>query len=240
MSKTCQAIILNAGQGKRLRPLTDTTHKSLIQIGSMSILQHQINSLKAAGVNRIVMVLGYRADEMIAEAKKITDIDWVFIINDAYATTENICSFYMVEKELVNNSFVMMGDILCDSSIFTSLKNQLTKMNIAVRERQSYTPDDMKVSIHNGILQTISKQIKKPDAEYLQISYFDKSMLDHAREAIAYLKSANEKAAWYPAILQHVVKAGIAVHPINVEGEWIEIDNIDDLNKAKKQVSVSS
>lgn len=101
-----RAILMAAGMGTRLRPLTENTPKSLIKINGMSLLERQIINLREVGVEEIIVLTGYlheKFDDIVEKYKLIK------IINDKYNVYNNIYTMYLV-REYLRDAFVIDAD----------------------------------------------------------------------------------------------------------------------------------
>ena len=97
-----RAIILAAGTGTRLRPLTAGCPKCLVPMGKQVLIDFQLNALRAVGVDDIVLVLGYEADQVRSHCG--TGVR--YIDNTAFATTNSIYSLYLARHELTVDTFL--------------------------------------------------------------------------------------------------------------------------------------
>ncbi|MCP2727692.1 phosphocholine cytidylyltransferase family protein [Limnofasciculus baicalensis] len=117
-----KAIILAAG--KRMRPLTLTTHKTLLKIGDRTLLDRIIDLLIANQVTQITIVTGYRSEEI---REHVTthhpSLNFQFIHNHRYAETNNIYSLAMaIEEILIDDDIVLIqSDLVVESSVFKRL-----------------------------------------------------------------------------------------------------------------------
>src|SRR5471030_530104 len=101
-----RAILMAAGMGTRLRPLTLTTPKSLIEVNGMSLLERQIINLKEAGIDEIIVLTGYLHEKFDDIVKKYNLIK---VINDKYYVYNNIYTMYLV-REYLQDVFVIDAD----------------------------------------------------------------------------------------------------------------------------------
>lgn len=114
MNNVERAIILAAGKGERMRPLTNTTPKPLLKVHGVPIIEHTIQILHEKGITEIYVVVGYLAEQFdyLTKTYGVT-----LVKNDAYETCNNISSLYLVRDHL-RNSIILDGDIwIADSSI---------------------------------------------------------------------------------------------------------------------------
>ena len=114
------AIILAAGMGTRLRPLTNDRPKCLVEVNGVPMVERQIQFLKEKGINDITLISGYKA-ETLDFLKEKYGVDIVF--NDRYATCNNINSLYIV-RDRFHDTYVLEGDIYMDKNVLESEINQ--------------------------------------------------------------------------------------------------------------------
>ncbi len=117
------AIILAAGVASRLLPLTDTTPKCLLHVGAKTILGHTIDNLHTAGIADIVVVTGYRGDQVREFiASRYAGLNVTFIHNPLYETTNNIYSLWLTKDRALGEEMLLLdSDILFDWRILPLL-----------------------------------------------------------------------------------------------------------------------
>jgi len=118
-----KAVILAAGIASRLRPLTDTQPKCLLQIGTRSLLQRTFDALIQNNIHEFIVVTGYRQEQIVDFLENnYSDQHITFIYNKCYRNTNNIFSLWLTrpytEKE---NILLLDSDILFDSQIIARL-----------------------------------------------------------------------------------------------------------------------
>lgn len=101
-----RAILMAAGLGTRLRPLTNDTPKSLVNVNGMPLLERQIINLKENGINDIIVVTGYLNEKFDGLVKKY---NLKKLINEKYAQYNNIYSMY-VARDYLRDSYVIDAD----------------------------------------------------------------------------------------------------------------------------------
>lgn len=110
------AIILAAGMGTRLRPLTDQRPKALVEIAGESFFARQVRQLRAVGTKRITVVTGYRAE---AFEPWRGDPGLEFVYNDRYADCNNLWSMHLVRDRL-GDTYVLDGDLRLADGVIPS------------------------------------------------------------------------------------------------------------------------
>ena len=113
------AIILAAGMGTRLRPLTNDRPKCLVAVNGVPMVERQIQFLKEKGIDDITLISGYKA-EALDFLKDKYGVDIVF--NDRYDTCNNINSLYIVRNRF-HDTYVLEGDVYMDKNVLLSEAN---------------------------------------------------------------------------------------------------------------------
>lgn len=107
------AIILAAGMGTRLRPLTDNRPKALVKVNDQAIIERQIEYLKEIAIEEIIVVTGYLHEKF----DYLTDKYGVKLVyNDKYDVYNNGYSMYIV-REYLKNTFVLEGDVFLNTKL---------------------------------------------------------------------------------------------------------------------------
>jgi choline kinase len=231
-----RAIILNAGKGKRMMPLTKDTHKCLLEISGKTILEHQLINLQEVGVSETIIVTGAFSEKICDFVKSLKlRMKVVTIFNPFYEITENIVSFWFARDFLKGKVFIMMGDLLFDKHILVNLMNKNPYCGLAVHQKDYYEQDDMKVKIKDGKVKQISKNTRNPNGESLQISFYNKYGSSRLKEIIDRIIKQGRFYGWYPEAVQELINEDAEVLPIYFEDHmWIEIDSLEELKHARR------
>lgn len=230
-----KALILAAGFGSRLAPITDTVPKSLVPVNGKPILFKQIENLLENGITDITVVSGYKGDVLEKAVKerfpKVTVIESV-----DYATTNNMYSAYLGLQEIGIGEFLMMNaDVFYDSSVIKALL-QCSAPNAIVTDIGNYNEESMKVIEKDGKLVNIAKTITKEDAlgSSIDVYKFDKQGAQAFFNACkAYIEEKKELKMWSEVALNDVLSI-VVFKACPLVGRWFEIDNHDDLAAAEK------
>jgi choline kinase len=145
-----KAIILSAGQGRRLLPLTRAVPKCLIRVqGERSILEHQLRALAECGVERATVMTGF-ASERVEEALARMQVDGLAVrtqYNPVYATTDNLITAWLGRDQMDEDFVLLNGDTLFESEVLRRLlAAEPAPISIAVDRKPYYDDDDMKVA----------------------------------------------------------------------------------------------
>src|SRR5215213_7904502 len=153
-----KAIILSAGQGSRLGHLVDDRPKCLIEFSGRTLLDRQLDTLKANGVHEVVVVTGFH-DELVnqAIARRTGGPTVRTIFNPFYKVADNTGSLYMAREELSGDCLVWNGDTLVARELMRSVvANERSGICVTIdRKDEGYDDDDMKVVEAGGRLKAI-------------------------------------------------------------------------------------
>lgn len=230
-----KALILAAGLGTRLAPITNDRPKSLVPVNGKPILIKQIENLHKNGITDITIISGYLASILEETVhKSFPDVKIIESVN--YATTNNMYSAYLGKDMLEDNKFLMMNaDVYFDSSVITKLL-ECDAENAIVTDIGRYIEESMKVIERDGKLVEISKSVKEEDALGASIDVYKfskeggKAFFDKCEE---YIEKKKELKMWSEVALNDIL-AEIDFKACPLDGRWLEIDNHDDLYAAEK------
>ena len=156
-----KVIILSAGQGTRLLPLTADRPKCLIPVQGKTVLEWQIDELHRSGIDDITVVVGYNApmvEELLADRYGPGRVHTR--CNADYASTDNLVSCWLV-RDLMDEDFILLnGDTLFTGGIVERLlAAPAAPVTVTVHCKAAYDADDMKVSLDGDRLVHVSKDI---------------------------------------------------------------------------------
>lgn len=158
-------VILAAGMAKRLRPLTDTRPKCLLEVGGRTLLQRTVDAMTATGINELVVVTGYRA-EMITDflTTHYPGLTFHFLHNADYEHNNNIFSLWMAGQVVRGRDFLLMdSDILCDAETVARVARQ--DGSALALNRHDLGEEEMKVVVDAAMnIIAISKTCRVEDA----------------------------------------------------------------------------
>ncbi len=230
-----KALILAAGLGSRLAPLTDNCPKSMVEVNGKPILFKQIENLKENGITDITVISGYLGNVLKERVEKAFP-DVKIINSEDYASTNNMYSAYLGRSEVEGGAFLMMNaDVFYDASVVKALL-ECDAENAIVTDIGNYLEESMKVIEKDGRLVEIAKTITKEDALGASIDVYKfsaeggKAFFDVCRD---YIEVKKELKMWSEVALNDVLKT-VEFKACRLDGRWLEIDNHDDLAAAEK------
>ena len=151
-----RALILAAGLGSRLRPLTDDVPKPLVNYKGNPLLEHQINALRLNNINELTIVTGYLSDKLVSFLKQFDDMKIDTIFNPHFNECSSAFSAYLALKDLNEDYIHINCDVLFNSELLKRLMQDSRKNILCVRSDLVLT-DSMENAIGiNGRLVNMS------------------------------------------------------------------------------------
>ncbi|WP_300974766.1 phosphocholine cytidylyltransferase family protein [Sphingomonas sp. LHG3406-1] len=241
-----QAIILSAGQGSRLGHLTSDRPKCLIEFGGRTLLDRQLDTLAGAGIERAIVVTGFRDDQIEAalerRRQKGEGPEVRTIFNPFYKVADNTGSLYMAREALSGDTLVWNGDTMVSPALMARVvANDRPGICVTIdRKEEGYDADDMKVVEEGGRLRAIGKRLADGDgvnAESIGLLAFRAGGAERFRAAIEEaMRSPEGTQIWYLRVIHHLAQ-GSDVWTLSIEGEeWGEVDFPDDVAAAEELV----
>lgn len=234
-----QAIILAAGVGSRLRPITNEVPKCLVQVNKKSIIEYQIEAYLNAGIEEIIVLTGYLQEKLVSFLKaKYSSINIIFVNNDDYENTNNMYSLYLA-RNLVKDEFIMSNADVVFSNDMVKLLLQNTEDSMIAVDKDNYNEESMKIIVNEDKVISISKQIEERDAYGTSIDLykFNKEATKLMFNEINYIINEDKNLnSWTEVALDSILSKTV-FKPMNIgERFWYEIDNHEDLKLAEKIV----
>jgi choline kinase len=233
-----KAIILSAGQGSRLGHMVDERPKCLIDFNGRTLLDRQLDTLEANGVNEAVVVTGFH-DELVsaAIARRSGGPNVRTIYNPFYKVADNTGSLFMAREELAGDCLVWNGDTLVSKELMRRVVgNDRQGICVTIDRKESYDEDDMKVVEGGGRLKAIGKRlpIERVNAESIGLLAFRGGGAAQFRDAIERAIRAPEGTTiWYLRVIHHIAQSA-DVWTLDIEGqEWGEVDFPADVDAAR-------
>lgn len=223
-------IILNAGVGKRLYPLTLKKHKSLIEINKFTILDYQLTMLNKKKLKTII-VTGYLSNQIEGKIKSYKDVQ--IVKNEHYDTTDNAYSLLLGFSKVKNERVIILdGDVLFEEALLDKVLDPKLENAFLVDFSQKIMPEDAKVKVKDGFAIEYGKQVEG-EGIFISICLLGGSFL---KKFVKELKKNKYPHTWYSKPLSELMKKKPRkVKVISSDGlKWIEIDDFKDLERAKE------
>ncbi|WP_146447246.1 phosphocholine cytidylyltransferase family protein [Vibrio cyclitrophicus] len=228
-------VILAAGVGSRLRPMTNDKPKCLVTTAGRPILQYQLDTYKEAGVKELVVVVGYEGQAVKEYLKHNKDFKINIIENEIYEDTNNMYSFYLAKEHVKGKPFVLNNaDLSVESRLVSEMLADEREDLVAV-DVGLFNDESMKVSTNgSGKIIDISKQINKEKSVGCSIDFYKFSKDSSTRffeEMESIIENDKNLKDWTEVAMQRLFNSQeLEFEPFDIKGmSWVEIDNYDDL-----------
>ncbi len=240
-----KVLIIGAGQGRRLLPLTEREPKALLEIGGKSLLQWQVEALVDCGVKEIVFLAGFNlpsVERSLAQlAGRWPAVRFRAVHNPFYGVADNLATCWMARAEMTDDFLLLNSDTIFGAPLLRRLiESPHAPVSLAVDHKTKYDDDDMKVELAAGRLLDIGKTLpsERVHGESIGMLYF-------RGEGAARFKAALEAAMLEPAALKQWYLSVIAalageltVQAVTISGhDWCEIDYPVDIKAAREMVA---
>ena len=236
-----KAIILAAGVGSRIRPLTDNCPKSLLKIGGKTILEMMLSHIQDCGISDIVFVLGY-LQEQIKDyvSTNFPDLNAHFITNEKYSETNTGFSLMLAMESIKGSNFVKFdADVVFDKKILKKLIECEHENCLCIDKNINLDEEEIKVIIdkQNRVVKA-SKTVNPKEAVGESIG-IEKISAETAKLLLAELKAmmADEQnhQEYYEAAYERLIEKNVPFNTLDITGlKWTEIDTKEDFTIAEK------
>lgn len=224
------AILMAAGLGNRMRPLTETTPKPLIKVHGEAMIETVIGGLLRRSVEKIYIVTGYLGEQFLPLCEKYPQVRIVH--NPDYLTKNNISSLYAAREALgTADCFICESDLyVADPSIF---KKQLTHSCYFGRMQAGYS-DDWVFDLDGAYISRVGKG-GTDVYNMVGISYFKREDARILREEIekAYVCEENSQLFWDDVVNRNLDKLRLTIESVT-EGQLVEIDTVEELERVNE------
>jgi len=237
------AILLSAGQGSRMLPLTAEQPKCLIDFSGRSLIEWQIEMLARGGVKRIDVVTGFMTDLVDERLATIRDprVEVRTVFNPFYKVADNLGSCWIARGAMEGDFLILNGDTLVGEEIVARVQQQSEwPITVTVDVKDGYDSDDMKVMRERGdtgrllrIGKTLTAQ--ESNAESIGFLAFRGEGADLFREAVRKAMRTPEGVQhWYLKVIDSLAPTG-KVGTVSIQGlGWAEVDFLNDVEIAAK------
>ena len=240
-----KALIIGAGQGRRLLPLTEREPKALLDIGGKSLLQWQVDALVDCGIKDIVFLAGFNlpAVERNLEhlAARWSGVGFRAVYNPFYGVADNLATCWMAREEMVGDFLLLNSDTLFSQPVLQCLLDSPSApVSLAVDHKAKYDDDDMKVELDGDRLLDIGKTLpaERVQGESIGMLYFRGEGSERFRSALeAAMLEPTALRQWYLSIIA-TLATEIRVQAVTISGhDWCEIDYPVDIKAARQMVA---
>ena len=236
-----KAIILAAGEGKRLRPLTDNRPKCMVEYRGKSIIDQILLVMRNSGLHDITLIKGYCADKLVREGTRE-------LVNERYASTNMVRTLFCSENGWDDDIIISYADIVYEQYILEALIEETSDFSVVVDkdwkslwQKRMCDPlkdaETLKLDKDNNIVELGRKPSGYHEivGQYIGLIKIKKNITDRIREFYHSLDQTEEYNGkdfdnmFMTTFIQLVIDRLMPVKAVIISGGWVEIDTIDDL-----------
>ncbi|HEX3001875.1 MAG TPA: aminotransferase class I/II-fold pyridoxal phosphate-dependent enzyme, partial [Methanoregula sp.] len=255
-----KAIILAAGYGRRMRPLTNTCHKTLLRIGGTTIIERIVDSLRSHAITDILVVTGHQSEQLTSFLlSRYNDVRFTFVHNEHYATTNNIHSLHLAisSSNIDDDILLIESDLIYEDAVLERILASRHD-NVALVERYRSGMDGTVVTVDNGVITSIiPPHLQTGNFDFsdkyktLNIYRFSKEFCKNTFfKLLSFYSNVIDNNCYYELILGILIylqRENIFAEVLDGE-RWSEVDDPNDLRvteficngKKKKEILESS
>lgn len=234
-------IILAAGTGSRLHPITLKHPKALFSLDEKTtILQRTVSLLKKFDENsKIIIICGFQRHLL---QEQVSGVSWIY--NPFYEVTNSLGSLWFARQYLNQEITVLNGDIVMSEELMRQVVCRSTDRPMILMD-SSIKDGDYNVQTDDGRVVVMSKALTNYTGEYAGVTKLDAVSAAKLEQQICEMVSDGRYVTWYEdALVQMIFERNFSLYACDIsQYEWTEVDSVDDLLYAKqihkKEMSLS-
>ena len=256
-----RAILIAAGRGKRLGAHTEDIPKCMVQVGGKPILGWVWDAFRAAGIEELVVIRGYRGDALEAFVRSLIG-NAQFVDNTEWQTNNVLGSFACARAYLDRPCLISYSDIIFTPAVACAAAASPAELGLVIdREfraiydgRTEHPLDEGEVAdlMPDGTIARVGKRALPPAeaiGEYIGLTKLGVrgaatvartlDRLAHhfeGRDQMPFQRAASYRNAYLTDLWQELIDSGIRLDPVLIDGMWREIDTGQDLERARELV----
>jgi len=223
-----KAVILAAGEGKRLRPFTETMPKVMLPIANKPILEYVVDAVKNSGITEIIIVVGYKKEVIMEHFKDYEDVDIKYVVQDKQLGTAH--ALLQAKKHVKNSFIVLSGDNIIDQKSISNLIKDKSEYSLMIKEHPHPSKYGV-VFIEKNILKKIVEKPKEDIGKFISTGIYKlpKNIFNKIEE----LTSQGTYAL--TSIIQSIINEGEKINTITSDS-WMDIVYPWDLLKVNESM----
>ena len=239
-----KAIILAAGMGTRLQPLTYSTPKCLVKVNGKPILENALEHLNGNGIKTAILVTGHLGDKVREYlGTRFKDTKLIYVENQIYDKTNNIYSLWLAKEYLIDDLLLLEDDIFFETEVIDRVCKHNYPNIMVVDDYQNFMNGTVVMADRGIVTEMILKKDQHPDKNYyhglktVNIYRFAKEFMDtYFIPGLESYIDADNLNEYYELAISNIVKsAAVPLGALSIAGlKWFEIDTLEDLKRAEE------
>lgn len=233
-----KAVILCAGQGRRLAPLTENRPKCLLPVGDKTILEHILDNLEDANIAEVILVTGFKRQlvKNLVNGKRNGRIR--FVLNERFSSTNTAYSLNLALRTVDSDFILINGDVLFDKGILMELIDHPQKNCVVVDRRVALNEEEVKVIADDNKVKRIGKELRPEDClgEAIGINKLSGEIIPSLRDVFDDLEARKEHHHFFEIGIDRLIPRAVLFGVHLTERAWIEIDTIEDYRSANNEI----
>jgi len=243
-----KAIILAAGQGTRLRPLTDDKPKCMVEYQNKPIIDHILERMQECNIIDIAVVNGYKRNVL---EEYLNNKNLTFYTNNNFKITNMVSTLFTAQDFMDDDLIISYADIIYDNEILEKLLKSDDDFSVVVdrqwkelwnQRMENPLNDAETLKIKNGKIIELGKRPRNYgdiEGQYIGLIKISKNIIDKVIKFYENLDKSkiydrqNFDNMYMTSFIQILINEFIDVTPVWIDGGWIEIDCVNDLKSFK-------
>jgi len=210
-----KAVILAAGEGKRLRPFTETMPKVMLPVSNKPVLEYVFDAVKKSGIDDIIVVVGYKKEVIMEHFKDYEGVNISYVFQEKQLGTAHAL---LQTKKLIKEDFIVIsGDNIIDQATILKLINDKSDYSILIKEH----PQPSKYGVVTIDKENLTEIVEKPREEFGK--FISTGIYKLPSSIFKVLESLTSQGIYdLSSVIQSIVEKGKTVHTI-VADLWMDI-----------------
>lgn len=234
-------VLLAAGVGSRIRPLTDNKPKSLLEVNDVSILERMLTNVRNVGLKDVIIITGYLEDQLKDFVKsKFPDLNVEFKTNDVYEDTNTGYSLLLTKEFINGDSFIKFdADVIFEEEVLRKLIDSDFETALCIDTNIHLDKEEVKVITDaEGMVLEVGKKLDPTKCKGESIG-IEKIGAEAGKMLFTELERLmQDKTNWkeyYDDSYTTLVANGVKFGAVDITGlKWVEIDTHEDFDRAKQ------
>ena len=237
------SIILAAGTGTRLKPLTNHAPKCFTEVNGIPIIKNMLQNLFNSGIKRCTIVTGYLSNKIKETlGNRFESIKLDYIHNDIYEQTNDMYSLWLARNTLEDGAIILESDIFFSPEVLKKAIHSMENKSFYIAGKYNGKPGEIHITTNDKKLILSIKLLEREEVGIIDKNcYMSSGLLVIQKEygkmfskwMSDSIKKGEKKVLFDKILSDHVKDSELYLFEIG-HNEWVEIDTVQDLNEAEK------